>query len=264
MMHRTLTLAAVLLLALTMGCTTVQKYAAGGAAVGATVGGILGADHGILNAGEGALVGAATGGLVGALVGDQINERDGNRACTAKTAEKDAQISKLQEDLRAAKAREAACAEELKTAKRKIDDLNTQVANLTDELAKCKGSRVEMTLLSDVLFEPGKARLSSAGKKALDDAAAKIKDSYGDKYVTVEGHTDSDPIRASSWKDNWDLGAARSMAVLRYLISKGIDAKKASAETFGQNQPVAGNDTKAGKKQNRRAVIVIHTGWPKM
>lgn len=264
MMHRTLTLAAVLLLALTMGCTTVQKWAAGGAVVGATVGGILGADHGILNAGEGALVGAATGGLAGALVGDQINERNGRRTCTADLAAKDAEISKLQEDLRAAKAREAACAEELKTAKRKIEDLNTQVANLTDELAKCKGSRVEMTLLSDVLFEPGKARLSSGGRKALDDAAAKIKDSYGDKYVTVEGHTDSDPIRSSGWKDNWDLGSARSLAVLRYLVSKGIDPKKASAETFGQNQPVAGNDTKAGKKQNRRAVIVIHTGWPKM
>jgi len=262
MMHRTLTLATVMLLALTIGCSSwcnTKKYAAGGAAAGAIVGGILGADHGILNAGEGALVGAATGGLVGALVGDCMDHHDKCKDL----ADKDAQISKLQEEVRAAKAREQACAEELKTAQRKIEDLTGQIKNLTDELAKCKGSRIELTLLSDVLFEPGKARLTAAGKKALDDAASKIKDSYGDKFVTVEGHTDSDPIRASGWKDNWELGAARSTAVLRYLIDKGISAKGSSAETFGQYHPVADNDTKAGKKQNRRAVIVIHTGWPR-
>lgn len=266
-MHRTLTLATVLLLALTVGCnsfTTTQKWAAGGAAVGA-VAGATWANTGpsIISGTSGALIGAATGGLVGALVGDVIDEQDGSKKCADEFAKKDAEIAKLQEELRAAKAREAASAEELKTAQRKIDDLNGQIKNLTDELAKCKGSRIELTLLSDVLFEPGKARLSAAGRKALDDAAEKIQGSYGDKYVTVEGHTDTDPIRRSGWKDNWDLGAARSQAVLRYLISKGIDPKRSSAETFGQYQPVADNGSKDGKKKNRRAVIVIHTGWPR-
>jgi len=250
-----------MLLAFTMGCTTVQKWAAGGAAVGAGVGAIMGAEkETLLNAGEGALVGAAAGGLAGALIGDYLDKGKCNRALAAK----DAEINRLQEELRACKRREDACQEELMTAQRKIDDLNTQVKNLTDELAKCKGSRIEMTLLSDVLFEPGKARLSAEGRKALDDAAAKIKDSYGDKFVTVEGHTDSDPIRHSGWKDNWELGAARSLAVLRYLVAHGVSAKMASAETFGEYHPVADNSTREGKRHNRRAVIVIHSGWPKM
>src|SRR5207247_10652801 len=98
MMHRTLTLATVLLLALTMGCTTVQKWAAGGAVVGATVGGIMGAEkETLLNAGEGALVGAATGGLVGALVGEYIEERNERDA--------DAEINGLHAEHRALKAK---------------------------------------------------------------------------------------------------------------------------------------------------------------
>lgn len=262
MLHRTLTLVMVLTLSLTMGCTTVQKWAAGGAVLGAAAGGAWGSHGGgALNAGEGAAVGAAAGGLVGALIGDYMDNDD--LKFSEEIESRDAQIAKLQEENRALASKLQACEEELKTAQRKIADLQTQVANLTDELAKCKGSRVELTLLSDVLFAPGKARLTDGGRKALDDAVSKIKENHDGAYITVEGHTDSDPIRASGWKDNWDLGSARSMAVLRYLVDKGIDPAKASAETFSSYHPVADNGTKEGKKQNRRAVIVIHTGWPK-
>lgn len=247
----------------TMGCTTVQKWMAGGAAVGGTVGGIWASNGGILTAGEGIAVGAVTGATVGALVGDQQEQGGKWQEVEKANRDKDASIGKSQEAERAALTKLQACGEDLKTCKRKNDDLAGQVANLTDELAKCKGARMEITLLSDVLFEPGKARLSAEGRKALDDAAAKIGEAYGDKFVTVEGHTDSDPIKTSGWKDNWDLGAARSMAVLRHLIKKGVEPQKASAATFSEYQPASDNGSKEGKKKNRRSVIVVHTGWPR-
>lgn len=260
MLHRTLTLAMVLTLSLAMGCTTVQKWAAGGAVLGAAAGGAWGAHGGgALNAGEGAAVGAAAGGLLGALAGDYFSEKEYNE----ELEKRDAEIAKLQEENRGLQSKLQAAEEELKVAKRKIADLQTQVDNLTDELAKCKGSRIELTLLADVLFSPGKARLTDEGRKALDGAIQKIKANHSGSYITVEGHTDSDPIRVSGWKDNWDLGSARALAVLRYLVDNGIDAGKSSAETFGSNHPVADNATKDGKKQNRRAVIVIHSGWPR-
>ena len=142
---------------------------------------------------------------------------------------------------------------------REIARLEGQVQRLTDELANCKGAHVEITLLADVLFASGSNVLTARGKEALDDAVDKIKAMGSDKFITIQGHTDTDPIRASNWKDNWDLGSARSLAVLRYLISKGVSPDRSAAMSFSQYQPVSSTD----KSKNRRAVIVIHTGWPR-
>lgn len=171
--------------------------------------------------------------------------------------EKDAAISAAQEDARMAERELAACQAEGQNKDRTIAKLETQVDNLTSELAKCKGSRVEMSMEADVLFEPGSARLSAGGKEVLDEAAEKIMDGHHGEFITVEGHTDSDPIRHSNWKDNWDLGSARALAVLRYMHEKGVDPAKTAACTFSKYQAVS--DQKA---QNRRAIIVIHSGWP--
>lgn len=258
MVKRMLALAMVSLLSLTMSCTTVQKYAAGGAAVGATVGGIWGSNGGgLLNAGEGAGIGAAAGGLVGALVGDGIQQNE----IKSMLDEKDQQIAALQTENGQLKTQLQACNSDLEAANRRISDLEGTIAQLQDELAKCKGARVEMTLLADLLFEPGSARLSSQGKEALNEAAAKLKEIGENEFVMIEGHTDSQPIKYSSnlWKDNWDLGAGRAMSVLRYLISQGVAESKLGAATYSYQHPVSESDM----AQNRRAVIVVHTGWPR-
>lgn len=257
MVKRTLALATVCLLTLTMSCTTTQKWMAGGAAVGATVGGIW-ASHGgnILSAGEGMAVGAATGAALGALVGDNLDENETARLLE----EKDQQIASLQRENSELKSQLQACRSDLEAANRRIADLEDQIAKLQEELANCKGSRIEMTLLADLLFEPGSARLSQRGREALNEAAQKIKDLGENEFVMIEGHTDSDPIRYSAnlWTDNWDLGSGRSMAVLRHLISQGVNEEKIAASTYSYYHPVSED-----KSQNRRAVIVVHTGWPR-
>lgn len=260
MMKQAVKLGLTMTLALAVGCTTstskVQKYAAIGA-VGGGIAGAWGGDvigHG-LNTVESGAVGALAGGLVGALIGDAQDNRKMSKDVTDALAAKDKAAADAQEAARAAQTKLAASTEDLNAANRKIDGLNKQVADLTTELANCKGSRVEITLTADVLFNSGSADLSSGGMKALDAAAKQIDK---DQFVMVEGHTDTDPIKSSNWKSNWELGAARSLAVLHYLADKGgVDPAKLGASTYSQYQPVG-----ADKAKNRRAVIVLYTGWP--
>lgn len=75
--------------------------------------------------------------------------------------------------------------------------------------------------------------------------------------IMIEGHTDSDAIRAG-WTSNWELGAARALAVLHFMTKEcGIDGARLSAITYSHYRPVAGNATEAERSKNRRAVVVI-------
>jgi chemotaxis protein MotB len=92
---------------------------------------------------------------------------------------------------------------------------------------------------------------------AFDAAAGTITVTLQNAILFV-GHTDSDPIRKSKWKDNWELSAQRALSVVRYLIAKGIDKEKIRAVGCGATKPVASNSTRSGKARNRRVEIVVH------
>ena len=72
------------------------------------------------------------------------------------------------------------------------------------------------------------------------------------------GHTDTDPIQKSGWKDNWQLSSERALSVARYLVSHGVPEKQVRAVARGSTQPVASNSTATGKAKNRRVEIVVH------
>lgn len=249
MVKRMLTFAVILTLSMTVGCSTTQKWMAGGAVVGAAVGGAwAGTTEADLTAVEGALVGGVTGAAVGGLVGNIIEEKD----IKEKIAALESENAKLKADLEAARG-------DLAKANARIAELEAEIA----ALKKYQGGKLlEITLGSDVLFESGSARLNEKGKKALDDAAAKLKSQYASAFSMIEGHTDADPIKVSGWKSNWELGAARSLTVLHYLTDKGVDPAKLSAATFSKYQPVAGNEKAADKALNRRAVISVYKNAP--
>jgi chemotaxis protein MotB len=113
---------------------------------------------------------------------------------------------------------------------------------------------------SDVLFTAGKAALKSSGKTALSKVARDLKGNYSALPVRVYGFTDSDPIRKSKWKDNLQLSANRSMAVTRYLISKGIDNERIETIAMGATHFLTSNKTRAGKSKNRRVEIFVIKG----
>lgn len=76
--------------------------------------------------------------------------------------------------------------------------------------------------------------------------------------VRLEGHTDSVPIHNERFRSNWDLSAARSIAVLSWFESHyGIPPQRFTVSGSADNQPVAGNDSEEGRAQNRRVDIVI-------
>jgi chemotaxis protein MotB len=76
--------------------------------------------------------------------------------------------------------------------------------------------------------------------------------------VRLEGHTDSVPIHNSRFRSNWELSAARSIAMLEVLSSKfEIPAGRFAVAGYADTVPVASNDTDEGRAHNRRVDIVI-------
>ena len=122
------------------------------------------------------------------------------------------------------------------------------------------GETTTITLPEAILFESGKDDLKLSSKRILDKIVAVLNKDYAGDKIRVEGHCDNQPIKKSSkyWEDNWDLSCNRAMTVLRYMVSKGIDSKRAYAAGFSFCKPVASNDTAAGRAKNRRVVIVVY------
>ena len=117
---------------------------------------------------------------------------------------------------------------------------------------------ITVTLPNAILFDSGKAELKKATSTELDHIRSVLRDKYPGKQVDVVGHTDTDPIKKSKWKDNWELSAQRALSVLRYLVKRGISEKDIQAVGCGESQPVASNSTASGRAKNRRVEIVVH------
>jgi chemotaxis protein MotB len=117
---------------------------------------------------------------------------------------------------------------------------------------------ITVTLPNAILFSPGKAELKQASVAELDHVRSVLRQRYQGKEIDVVGHTDSDPIRKSKWKDNWELSAERALTVLRYLTKQGIEVERIRAVASGASRPVASNSTSSGKAKNRRVEIVVN------
>jgi len=117
---------------------------------------------------------------------------------------------------------------------------------------------ITVTLPNTILFDSGKASLKSSAKGDLNHIVSVLNDKYGGRLIDIVGHTDNDPIKKSSWKDNWQLSTERSLSVLRHLNSNGIPDSRLRAIGCGSGKPIAPNSTASGKAKNRRVEIVVH------
>ena len=149
-----------------------------------------------------------------------------------------------------------------------LDDLDHTYRVLEERLAReiqDKQVKLEMlekglvvTFLTDVLFDSGKASIKPEAYSALGKVARVLKENVPNLKVGIEGHTDNQPIKYSGWKSNWELSAARALSVLHYLVDEcGISPGRLKADAYGEYQPVASNDTKEGRRLNRRVEVVI-------
>lgn len=135
---------------------------------------------------------------------------------------------------------------------------------LKKELAKYK-TKMEMTdrglvltFLAEIFFDSGKDVIREEAKSSLEKVAQVLNNQKTQSMVAVEGYTDNVPIKHSGWRSNWELSAARSLAVVHYFIDEqNVDPRRLSAVGYGEFRPVATNETDAGRQQNRRVEIVI-------
>lgn len=148
--------------------------------------------------------------------------------------------------------------------RRQIEELNQTPADATgfgegyDVAFDAEAGTITVTLQNTILFASGKASLKNATSAELDHILSVLKSKYPGKEIDVVGHTDTDPIRKSSWKDNWELSAQRALSVTRYLIDHGISENLVRASGCGPARPLAPNTTNDGKAKNRRVEIIVH------
>jgi len=76
--------------------------------------------------------------------------------------------------------------------------------------------------------------------------------------VRLEGHTDSVPIHTARFRSNWDLSAARGIAILELFSSQfGMELERMAIAGFADTAPVASNETVEGRARNRRVDIIV-------
>ncbi|MHC4487728.1 MAG: OmpA/MotB family protein [Planctomycetota bacterium] len=161
-------------------------------------------------------------------------------------------------------------ADRISQDQRTIDELQRQIGDLSRSPADATGfgpgydvafdptaGTITVTLPNAILFDSGKATLKKATSTELDHIRSVLEAKYSSRQIDVVGHTDSDPIKKSKWKDNWELSAQRALTVARYLIERGIANDHIRAVGSGESRPIASNATDSGKKKNRRVEIVV-------
>jgi chemotaxis protein MotB len=114
---------------------------------------------------------------------------------------------------------------------------------------------IEVQFSTDLLFPSGSAHLSASAVAAIKHLA-EVLQGYPNP-VRVEGFTDNVPIRTVQFASNWELSAARAGSVVHILSAHGVTPNRLAVIGFGAQRPIASNQTAAGRKANRRVVVVI-------
>lgn len=116
---------------------------------------------------------------------------------------------------------------------------------------------------SEVLFDSGQASLNDAGKAELDKLASAVIELEheippGIPWVlSVDGFTDKRPIKSAQFPSNWELSSARAIAVVQYLIGKGVPAQRLVAAGYGSNWPIDTGDTEEAYRKDRRIELKL-------
>ncbi len=115
---------------------------------------------------------------------------------------------------------------------------------------------IVVSLQEALLFPPGRADISPASYPVVEKLARIL--TGVPNPVRLEGHTDNTPIRNARFKNNWELSAARGIAVLELLAERyGISRDRLSVAAFAGTVPVGSNDFRDGRAHNRRVDLVI-------
>ncbi len=147
----------------------------------------------------------------------------------------------------------------------KVEELAGYRSEFFGRLRRILGDRPDIRIVGDrfvfqseLLFATASADLGPEGRAELRKVAAAIREIAReippdiDWLIRVDGHTDRRPISTPRFRDNWELSAARAIAVVRFLISEGVPPHRLAAAAFGEHQPVAIGDDPESLRRNRR------------
>ena len=150
----------------------------------------------------------------------------------------------------------------------RVQELSRYRSDFFGRLREILGNRPDIrvvgdrfVLQSEVFFDTGKSVLKPEGRAELDKIAAVLLDVSRQIpqditwVLRVDGHTDVRPIGGG--RTNWDLSAARAIAVVQYLISKGMPPQRLVAAGFGEFQPIDPGNTEEAYSRNRRIELKL-------
>jgi chemotaxis protein MotB len=214
-------------------------------------------------------------------------------AQTADTNRALSQIDALNQQIAALRRQLAAIESALQASETREQDAQTRIADLgsrlnvalaqkVQELARYRsdffgrlrdilGNRPDIRIVGDrfvfqseVFFDPGQADLKPEGMPELDKIATAMREIITNIppdipwVLRVDGHTDKRPLSGTGkFATNWDLSAARAIAVVRYLQSQGLPPEHLLAAGFGEFQPLDLGDTEDAFKRNRRIELKL-------
>ncbi|WP_422015464.1 peptidoglycan -binding protein [Reyranella sp.] len=204
------------------------------------------------------------------------------------SAEQKAAVVRLTAELAALKDELARLSTALDAADVKAKDQQAQIVDLGQKLNRALASKVEelaryrseffgklrealrgqrdiqvvgdrFVFQSEVLFPSGSAKLQEGGEKQLANVAKRLVEIAAtipkevNWVLQVDGHTDNKAIASAQYPSNWELSAARAIAVVKFLHSEGIPNDRLVAAGYGEYQPLSSTDT----ARNRRIELKL-------
>jgi chemotaxis protein MotB len=188
---------------------------------------------------------------------DSLSVKEGElRAARDRLLELQALVDELSKSKRKLEAAKAELEKKSGEYEQLASSLRGEIEAGRIELMELRG-RTTVKMKDKILFASGSATLGADGKDALRKVADALRGMQG-KTVRVEGHTDNVPTGASGpFPSNWELSAARALAVVHFFQDAGVDPTRVSGAGFAEFQPIATNDTPEGRSLNRRIEIVL-------
>jgi outer membrane protein OmpA-like peptidoglycan-associated protein len=181
------------------------------------------------NTGKGAAIGAGSGGALGGVIGrNQGNTAGGAIIGAAVGGAAGAAIGKY------------------------MDKQADELAELENAEVERVGEGIKLTFESGILFGFDAFELNPQSQESVMELA-RILNEYPDTYLMVEGHTDN----RGDASYNQDLSEKRANSVSNYLKMQGVIGERITTKGFGLENPVADNETEAGRAKNRRVEVAI-------
>lgn len=161
---------------------------------------------------------------------------------------KQAEIRRKEVQLQAARSEAQQARAYAEKMRNEAQELKSQVANLKTE----QSERGLVLTLDNILFEFDSAKLKPGANRTLEKVSSFLNE-YAKRDIRIEGFTDS--VGPKDYNEK--LSERRADAVEEALLKNGVDKSRIVTEGYGEQFPIAGNDSASGRQQNRRVEIII-------